>query len=207
VGVSDEKSKRLALVFELMDKNLYEYIRGRKVPLNQVHVKSIIYENILLQGDKVKLADFGSCKGCFSPQPHTEYISTRWYRPPECLMTDGYYNSAMDVWGLGCVLFEIITFYPLFAGENEMDQINKINQVLGSPSRELLARFQKNYSFTKLSFKELPGSGIEKLLPKESPECVDLLKRMLCYDPDKRISTQEALQHPYFQVLNTRINT
>jgi renal tumor antigen len=220
VGVSDEKSKRLALVFELMDKNLYEYIRGRKVPLNQVHVKSIIYqvlkglhqmhrlgifhrdikpENILLQGDKVKLADFGSCKGCFSPQPHTEYISTRWYRPPECLMTDGYYNSAMDVWGLGCVLFEIITFYPLFAGENEMDQINKINQVLGSPSRELLARFQKNYSFTKLSFKELPGSGIEKLLPKESPECVDLLKRMLCYDPDKRITSAQAMAHPFFK--------
>jgi len=55
-------------------------------------VKKIFSENILLQGDVVKLADLGSCRGMFSEHPYTEYISTRWYRPPECLMTDGYYD-------------------------------------------------------------------------------------------------------------------
>lgn len=51
----------------------------------------------------------------------TEYISTRWYRAPECLMTDGYYNNKMDIWGVGCVMFEIISLFPLFPGNDEMD--------------------------------------------------------------------------------------
>ena len=92
---------------------MYENIKGRKKYLDPLIVKNNIYqllkaidhmhrngifhrdikpENILLLGEQVKLADFGSCKGIFSDQPYTEYISTRWYRPPECLLTDGYYG-------------------------------------------------------------------------------------------------------------------
>lgn len=78
-------------------------------------------ENILLLGEHLKLADLGSCKGMYSKHPFTEYISTRWYRPPECLMTDGYYDYKMDLWGVGCVMFEIIALYPLFPGNNELD--------------------------------------------------------------------------------------
>ena len=54
-------------------------------------------ENILIMDDCLKLADFGSCRGIYSKQPYTEYISTRWYRAPECLLTDGYYNYKMDM--------------------------------------------------------------------------------------------------------------
>lgn len=57
-------------------------------------------ENILIIDDVLKLADFGSCRGIYSKQPYTEYISTRWYRAPECLLTDGYYNYKMDMWVL-----------------------------------------------------------------------------------------------------------
>ena len=49
------------------------------------------------------------------------YISTRWYRAPECLLTDGYYDYKMDLWGVGCVMFEIIALFPLFPGNNELD--------------------------------------------------------------------------------------
>jgi len=78
-----------------------------------MHKKGIFHrdikpENILLLGEHIKLADFGSCKGIFSEHPYTEYISTRWYRAPECLLTDGYYSSKMDLWGVGCVMFEVI---------------------------------------------------------------------------------------------------
>lgn len=59
---------------------------------NGIFHRDIKPENILLLGDHVKLADFGSCKGMFSDHPYTEYISTRWYRAPECLLTDGYYD-------------------------------------------------------------------------------------------------------------------
>ena len=106
----------------------------------------------------MKLADFGSCRGVYSKPPYTEYISTRWYRPPECLLTDGHYTYKMDVWSVGCVFFEMLTcatqpnspahhrhcrLYPLFPGANEVDQIAKIHDVLGTPSPALLAKIRK----------------------------------------------------------------
>ena len=139
---SDEPTGRLALVFELMDMNMYEAIKGRRHYLPEPRVKYYMYqvlkaidhmhrngifhrdikpENILLTEDRVKLADFGSCRGVYSQPPFTEYISTRWYRPPECLLTDGYYNHKMDYWGVGCVYFEILALFPLFPGNNELD--------------------------------------------------------------------------------------
>eukprot|EP00826_Nyctotherus_ovalis_P006442 TRINITY_DN1152_c0_g2_i1.p2 TRINITY_DN1152_c0_g2~~TRINITY_DN1152_c0_g2_i1.p2 ORF type:complete len:104 (-),score=40.50 TRINITY_DN1152_c0_g2_i1:51-341(-) len=60
-----------------------------------------------------------------------EYISTRWYRSPECLLTDGYYNYKMDLWGTGCVFFEVLSLFPLFPGNDELDQINKIHDIMG----------------------------------------------------------------------------
>ena len=90
-------------------------------------------ENILLTGDTIKLADLGSCRGLYSKPPLTEYISTRWYRAPECLMTDGHYGYKMDIWGVGCVFFEVLSLFPLFPGDNELDQIHKIHSILGTP--------------------------------------------------------------------------
>ena len=140
--IYDEPTGRLVLVFELMDMNMYEAIKGRKhyLPekrvqyymyqvlkaIDHMHKKGIFHrdikpENILLKDDKVKLADLGSCRGVYSQPPFTEYISTRWYRSPECLLTDGYYNHKMDLWGIGCVFFEILSLFPLFPGENEVD--------------------------------------------------------------------------------------
>jgi renal tumor antigen len=84
-------------------------------------VKQTYSENILLLDDQIKLADFGSCRGIYSKQPYTEYISTRWYRAPECLLTDGYYGYKMDLWGVGCVLFEVLSLFPLFPGNDELD--------------------------------------------------------------------------------------
>jgi renal tumor antigen len=151
----DQPTGRLALVFELMDANLYELIRGRRHYLNNQLVRSYMYqllkaldhmhrkgifhrdikpENILIEstndhGRGLKLADFGSCRGIYSKQPYTEYISTRWYRAPECLLTDGHYGPEMDLWGAGCVFFEITSLYPLFPGTNELDQINRVHKV------------------------------------------------------------------------------
>ncbi|KAA6374773.1 MAG: putative MAPK/MAK/MRK overlapping kinase, partial [Streblomastix strix] len=150
----DRNTGRLALVFELMTCNLYEIIRGRKEYLAESKVKMYIYqmlraleflhrngifhrdikpENVLVADDLTKLADFGSCRGIYTKQPFSEYISTRWYRAPECLLTDGYYNYKMDIWGAGCVLFEILMLYPLFPGSDELDQIHRIHAVLGTP--------------------------------------------------------------------------
>lgn len=69
--------------------------------------------HLILQDNVLKLADFGSCKSVYSKHPFTEYISTRWYRAPECLLTDGIYDHRMDMWSVGCVMYEIMRWEKL----------------------------------------------------------------------------------------------
>lgn len=218
----DEPTGRLALVFELMDMNLYEMIKGKRTHLPESKIKGYMYqllksidhmhkngifhrdikpENVLLVDDQLKLADLGSCRGIFSKQPFTEYISTRWYRAPECILTDGYYNYKMDLWGVGCVFFEILSLFPLFPGNNELDQINKIHNILGTPPKELLEKFKKFSKHMDFNFPAKEGKGISKYIPHVTPECVDLIEKMLAYNPDDRITAKQALKHPYFRDL------
>jgi len=219
----DEPTGRLALVFELMDMNLYEAIKGRRHYLPEQKVKHYMYEmlkaldhmhrngifhrdvkpeNLLLLDDEIKLADLGSCRGIYSRQPFTEYISTRWYRAPECLLTDGYYNFKMDLFAAGCVCFEIVALFPLFPGQNEMDQIQKIHNVLGTPPAELLARkFKRNASHMDFNFPEKKGTGIERLIPHADAELTELMKKLIRYDPDERILARQALKDPFFRDL------
>lgn len=219
----DEPTGRLALVFELMDMNLYEAIKGRRHYLPEQKVKHYMYEmlkaldhmhrngifhrdvkpeNLLLLDDEIKLADLGSCRGIYSRQPFTEYISTRWYRAPECLLTDGYYNFKMDLFAVGCVCFEIVALFPLFPGQNEMDQIQKIHNVLGTPSADLLARkFKRNASHMDFNFPEKKGTGLERLIPHADAELTEIMKKLIRYDPDERILARQALKDPYFREL------
>ena len=215
----DQSSGRLALVFELMDMNIYELIRGKKHYLPEGRVQRYMYqlvksmdhmhkngifhrdikpENILVSEDTLKVADFGSCRGIYSKQPYTEYISTRWYRAPECLLTDGYYGHKMDMWGVGCVMFEVIALYPLFPGTCETDQIDRIHNIIGTPPESVLKKFQENATHIDFSFPDKRGSGIGKLIPHASADCVDIIVKLLAYDPDERMSARHALKHPYF---------
>ena len=221
----DQPTGRLALVFELMDGNLYEIIKGRKRYLNpqlikgymwqlmksldHMHKKGIFHrdikpENILVDstadaGHGLKLADFGSCRGIYSKQPYTEYISTRWYRAPECLLTDGYYGPEMDLWGAGCVMFEITTLFPLFPGANEADQIARIHKIIGTKTEALEKLKAKGASHISFKFPPEKGTGVVEHLKHASPEAVDLIHKMLKYDATERISAREAMVHPYFK--------
>jgi len=204
-----------------MEMNLYEAIENRKKYLPEKKAKYWIYqtlkaleymhkngifhrdikpENILLLKNRVKLADLGSCKGMYSKPPFTEYISTRWYRSPECLLTDGYYNYKMDIWGLGCVFYEILTLEPLFPGDDEIDQVNKINYVLGSPPNDLFEKFVKNSAHrNEFNFEYQKGVGINKYLSHVSANVVDLIGKMLIYDPDLRPTARDCLNHECFK--------
>lgn len=206
-----------------MDQNLYEWMRSYKIEIPEYKVKNFIYqvlkaldhmhrngifhrdikpENVLVVDDIIKLADFGSCRGIYSKQPYTEYISTRWYRPPECLLTDGYYGAGMDLWGVGCVFFELLTTNPLFPGENEMDQINLIHKVIGTPPAEVFIEFQSQTKSIKIDFKPVKGTGLDSLLqPEVSEQARDLMKKLLVYKASDRITTKHALRHPYFKEL------
>ena len=187
----DQPTGRLALVFELMDMNIYELIRGRRHYLAEGRLKNYMYqllksmdhmhrngifhrdikpENILITDDELKLADFGSCRGIYSKQPYTEYISTRWYRAPECLLTDGFYNYKMDMWGVGCVYFEMLSLYPLFPGTNELDQINKIHNILGTPPPDTLAKLKKHSNSHVRHARQLPAPRVA-CWPALAAEC------------------------------------
>lgn len=226
--IFDKKTGTLALIIELMSQNLYELIRGRKnyLPekkcqlyiyqtlkaLEHMHKNGIFHrdikpENILVntKDDIVKLADFGSCRSIFSKQPYTEYISTRWYRAPECLLTDGHYTYKMDIWSIGCVYAEILSLSPLFPGQNELDQIHKIHKVLGTDVvNDFIDKLKKDKTQSKhmdFNFKPQIGTGIAVLVPPASEQAIDLITKQCTYNPDDRPSAKVMLRHSYFKAL------
>ncbi|XP_057315781.1 MAPK/MAK/MRK overlapping kinase-like [Hydractinia symbiolongicarpus] len=219
--IFDKKTGTLALIIELLDMNLYEVIKGRRNYLTETKCKQYTYqtlkaldhmhrngifhrdikpENILLKNDVVKLADFGSCRSVYSKQPYTEYISTRWYRAPECLLTDGWYTYKMDLWSVGCVFAEIMSLRPLFPGSNELDQITRIHSVLGTPTPELLNKFKKS-KHMDFNFPEKKGSGLSSQLPHISRDALKMVAMMCIYDPEDRPSAKQILRQLYFRPL------
>ncbi|XP_034325536.1 MAPK/MAK/MRK overlapping kinase isoform X5 [Magallana gigas] len=219
--IFDKKSGTLVLICELMDMNIYELIRDKRHYLPEKTVKKYMLqlcksvdhchrngifhrdvkpENILIREDVLKLADFGSCRSVYSKQPYTEYISTRWYRAPECLLTDGYYTYKMDIWSVGCVFFEILSLHPLFPGSNEVDQIAKIHDIMGTPDSSVLDKLKKSRGMN-FNFPQKKGTGIERLLPHCTQEAIELIYQMCTYDPDERITAKQAIRHPYFKDL------
>lgn len=108
----------------------------------------------------------------------------------------------MDIWALGCCFYEILTLQPLFPGENELDQLNKIHEVLGSPSHEALNRF-KNLSLN-VTFSKKTAINMFLLVPNLSLQGVDLLKRMLVYYPVARFCARRLYSHPYFSELRLK---
>jgi len=106
----------------------------------------------------------------------------------------------MDIWGVGCVFFEVMSLYPLFPGTNELDQVTKIHNVLGTPSPATLDKLKKHSnSHIDFNFPPKEGTPFATLLPHCCTECVDIITKLLAYDPDDRISARQAVKHPYFR--------
>ena len=164
-------------------------------------------ENLLVTEDMVlKLADYGLAREIRSMPPFTDYISTRWYRAPELLLRAQAYGPAVDIFALGCIMVQIFSFNfqaelyllkPLFAGENEVDQLHKIMKVLGKPP----VVWKKGYQLAKslgINFPEQPKIPLKDIITNASDSAIDLMERMLQYDPLNRPSAKELLNHKYF---------
>ncbi len=179
------------------------------IALHHMHENGIFHrdikpENILvdIDGEHLKLADLGSCRSIQSKQPLTEYIATRWYRSPECLLTNGHYGPEMDIFGAGCVLFELIALFPLFPGADEVDQVNRIHKVLGTPSRNILMKLKaKGSRRINYNFPAMKGIGIKHFIPHASLDCINLIEQTLIYDFEKRIDARGTIEHSYFSAL------
>jgi len=134
----------------------------------------------------------------------TEYVATRWYRAPEVIISSKHYANAIDIWSVGCIFAELIGKTPLFSGKDFLDQINKIINIMGSPCEQDLIDIPipegRNYILS-LGYK--PKIQFSEILPSASPQALDLLEKLLTFNPSKRITATEAINHPFFN--NSRI--
>lgn len=104
----------------------------------------------------------------------------------------------MDIWGVGCVFFEVLCLFPLFPGTNELDQVNKIHNILGTPNKHVLERFKAHASHMDFNFPSKVGTGVKDLMNHVSDECVEFITKLLSYNPEDRITAEQALKDPYF---------
>ncbi|XP_060632043.2 mitogen-activated protein kinase 15 isoform X2 [Anolis sagrei] len=221
-----QNDKDIYLVFESMETDLHAVIKKGNL-LKDIHKCYILYQllkatkyihsgdvihrdqkpsNVLLDADCfVKLCDFGlarSLRQAHHPQsgpPLTKYVATRWYRAPEILLASHSYTKGVDMWSIGCILGEMLLGKPLFPGSSTINQIEQILRVVPAPSPEDVAAFHSDYRASIIS--RLSGQQrvtFEELLPPSTPpQALDLLKQLLAFNPEKRPTAEEALEHPY----------
>ena len=216
-----KKTGTLNLVFEFMETDLLELMKSREPnKLNEDQIRDIMHqtllglafmhkygffhrdmkpENLLLTGNKIKIADFGLAREIRSVPPYTEYVSTRYYRAPECILQSTNYNSPIDIWGLGCIMAEMYLHpQPLFCGANEKEVLFRICSVLGTPTYDTWNDGIQQANIIGLKFPTNPGTDLEKIIPGASCEAIDLMKLMLQWDPNKRATAKLLLKHPFF---------
>ncbi|KFV87651.1 Cyclin-dependent kinase-like 2 [Struthio camelus australis] len=217
-----KKKKRWYLVFEFVDHtvlddleafpNGLDYSRVRKYLFQIIrgiafcHSHNVIHrdikpENILVsQSGVVKLCDFGFARALgASGEAYTDYVATRWYRAPELLVGDIKYGKAVDVWAIGCLVTEMLTGEPLFPGDSDIDQLYHITKCLGNLIPRHQELFYKNPLFAGVRLPEVKDiKPLDRRYPKLSAAALDLAKKCLQIDPDKRPSCAELLQCDFF---------
>lgn len=225
----------VCLTYELLSINLYEYMKLNKfhpMPLPVVKKigasllislafmwrEGIIHcdvkpENIMLRQINrtgVKLIDLGSA--CFETERCYTYIQSRFYRAPEIILNLGY-SRKIDLWSYACVLCELASGYPLFPGENEVEQLACIMEFLGLPPDHIISKSPRASHF----FEQEDSVYYPKLVPnsrkkirepstktlggflglEENHEFVEFVKMFLRWDPDERPNPEPAMRHPW----------
>nr|AAC27446.1 protein kinase 3 [Toxoplasma gondii] len=193
---------------------LYTYQMCRA--LGYLHALGICHRDIKLQNLLVdsrthvlKLCDFGSAKRLVPGEQSVSYICSRFYRAPELMLGASEYTTAIDVWSIGCVLGELLLGRPLFAGETSVDQLVKIIQILGTPSRRQMSTMNPNYTefrFPDVKPREWKSIFASHIASTETndpswDQALDLLTKFLRYEPGERLLPLEALAHDFFDEL------
>mmetsp|Transcript_9846 Transcript_9846/g.21011 ORF Transcript_9846/g.21011 Transcript_9846/m.21011 type:complete len:366 (-) Transcript_9846:174-1271(-) len=227
-GRLDQSWKDVYLVTELMDTDLH-YIIHSKQSLSDDHIQYFVYQilrglkaihsakvlhrdlkpgNLLVNKNcDLKICDFGLARGVDPTQGAavqlTEYVVTRWYRAPELLVENETYGAGIDIWSVGCILAEFLGRKALFPGRDYLQQLRLIIEAQGPPTASDLSIISNQQAVEYI--KALPKrekQSFRKLYPAASDAAIDLLEKMLVFDPRKRISAAEALEHEYLVALH-----
>ena len=213
-----ENNRDIYLVFEYMETDLHAVIRAGI--LEEVHKQYIVYQllkalkylhsggvihrdlkpsNLLLNSDcLVKVADFGLARSIDRDNVLTDYVATRWYRAPEILLGSQQYTAGVDMWSVGCILGELLGGKPMFPGSSTMNQLDRILELTGQPSEEDLESIQSPFALTMLdTLPAIVQRDYRELYPDASPEALDLLQHLLTFNPRRRLTADEALEHPF----------
>jgi len=209
-------------VTELMESDLHRVIySGQK--LSDEHIQYFMYQllrgmlhmhsanvmhrdlkpnNVLVNKDcKLKICDLGLARGFdMEDESKTTYVVTRWYRAPEVILKASEYTKAIDIWSIGCIFAELLGRTPLFPGQNYLDQLQRIIAVSGTPSQADLAYITNDKALEYM--KSLPKRTklpLKNLYPDANPVALDLMEKMLVFNPEKRYTAEECLGHPYFE--------
>ncbi|ETE63578.1 Mitogen-activated protein kinase 8 [Ophiophagus hannah] len=225
-----EEFQDVYIVMELMDANLCQVIQMELdhermsyllyqmlCGIKHLHSAGIIHRdlkpsNIVVKADcTLKILDFGLARTAGTSFMMTPYVVTRYYRAPEVILGMGYKEN-VDIWSVGCIMGEMIKGGVLFPGTDHIDQWNKVIEQLGTPCPEFMKKLQPTVRTYVENRPKYAGYSFEKLFPDvlfpvdsdhnklKASQARDLLSKMLVIDASKRISVDEALQHPYINV-------
>lgn len=168
---------------------------------NHVMHRDLKLSNLLLTNNgELKLCDFGLAREYGYPLGrYTSKVVTLWYRPPELLLGSHTYDTAVDMWGVGCIFGELLQNTPLLVGKSEIHQLELMCKLLGSPNDRIWPGFSDLPNVKKMALPVNPYNELRKKFPKLSAIGHDFLNRLLTYDPEKRITAHDAIQHEYFK--------
>ena len=189
---------------------LYQILRG----LKYVHSCGILHRdlkprNLLVNSNcDLKICDFGLARAnintLMTPSASlTDYIATRWYRAPEVILSWRQYTASIDVWSVGCILAELIRRKPLLPAQTEQEQMMMITNLIGKPDAALIDQIEDSDNRTFM--RQLPnnsGKDFNELFRGANEHAIDLIKKMLTFDPAARITIEQALSHPYMERLH-----
>ncbi|CAD8125745.1 unnamed protein product [Paramecium sonneborni] len=223
--IKAENNKDLYMVFDYMETDLHKVIRANI--LEPIHKKYIVYQvlkglkylhtgevihrdlkpsNLLINSEcKVKVADFGLARSVAKPEDNTnpiltEYVATRWYRAPEILLGSQLYSKAVDMWSLGCIVGEMIVGKAIFPGTSTLNQIERIIELCGRPKPDDLEAIQAPLAEQVLqSITTQKKKSFGQYFSAASEDAIDFLKKTLVYNPAKRMTVEQALEHRYIK--------
>lgn len=225
--IKADNDRDIYLVFEHMETDLHNVIKRKTIlkdihkqyimyqllkATKYLHSANVIHRdqkpsNILLNQEcHMKLCDFGLARSLthealeqnYTDPALTEYVATRWYRAPEILLASPKYTKGVDMWSIGCILGEMLIGTPIFPGSSTLNQLERVLKHIPTPSKQDVDSIQSHYAHSVIE-RNCSGQkkSLEDLVPNVSKESFDLLRRLLQFNPNKRITADEALTHPY----------